>query len=283
MGTSISAIKELIHTDIFFPSYTHCNADSARVGIEKTGKLMAPSIALAHDIVPFCGESLGMTYFFRAYHVSVSRYPPADKDQSWHRYLSYGKQGWSVESSEAFIKELRASYDHIRNAKPNMANFQYPYLRGQQLAQIEECVHLETLRQETFKTLPMQQQMIIQNPKPDIYLLNDTLPITFNTKVWHEYRQADSHPSMPAEINLSRYLQGMVTSHDIKQTKEWISNIAGKEIPVASIDTLIAWENTIRKLRTHEKESDGNTHTFYWKIREDLLFKQKVIKEVLSL
>lgn len=44
-------------TGIFDFNYTHVSSDTARAGIQKTGKIMAPRVALAHDVVGFSGEA----------------------------------------------------------------------------------------------------------------------------------------------------------------------------------------------------------------------------------
>lgn len=281
MNSNLDSVKEVVTTDIFFPSYTHVNADISRPGIEKTGKLMAPSIALSHGIVPFSGEALGITYLFRAYHVSVSKYPP--NRHSWQVYLPYGKAGWSPEESEAFVAELREIEKNIEEKPYGYLDFEHPHLRPQGLIEIREGIRLEETRQQKYAVLTLEEQKAIQNPKPDIYLFNDNLPIKWYTLLFQASRQNFSHPFVPAEINLGRYLLGMFTSQDVQETQDWIGRVVNRNVPVGSIDSLVAWEETMRKLNTYNDESEGRIGTFYWKIRENPEFKQRVIREVLSL
>src|SRR3989338_2382633 len=264
MNSNFDSVKRLITTDIFFPSYTHVNADISRPGIEKTGKLMAPSIALSHGIVPFSGEALGITYLFRAYHVSVSKYPP--NGHSWQFYLPYGKAGWSQEKSEAFVAELRETEKNIEERPYGYMDFEHPHVRPQELMQIRECIKLEETRQKKYVELTPKEQKAIQNPNPDIYLLNGNLPIEWYTQLFQASRQNFPHPFVPAEINLGRYLLGMFTSQDVQETRNWIGRVVNRNVPVGSIDSLVAWEETMRELNTYNLESEGRISDFYWKI-----------------
>jgi len=281
MNSNLASVQALIETDIFFPSYTHVNADTSRHGIEQTGKLMSPSIALSNKIVPFSGESLGVTYLFRTFHVSVSKYPPTE--HSWRDYLDYGKEGWSPEKSIKFIAELKKAVTKINERSYGYMDFEHPHVRPQNLRQFTECMRLEEIRQQKYSELTPEEQNSIQNPNPDIYLFNENLPILWYTQLFQASRQNASHPFVAGEINLTRYLTGMFTSQDAQDTESWISQIVKRKVPVGSIDDLITWEKTMPKLSTHNNESEGENFKFYQKIRESSDFKQKVIEEVLSL
>lgn len=241
------AVEKMLPTGIFDISYTHTTSHSARPGIEKTGKIMAPAIALANDVVPFSGEFLWFTYLFRAYHVSVSSYPNAIDDHNWRRYLMHGKVAWNPESSEKFIASLQSDHKHISEVPYNLVDFKVPGRRVDIKAKIDGCIELEKSRQERWKILTDQEKATIQNPQPEIYVFGSNLKaILMPATIFGKPLERHSHPFIPAEINLNRYLKGMFTSQVVSETRAWISQVLGREIPVASIDALDTWEKRKR-------------------------------------
>ena len=76
---------------------------------------------------------------------------------------------------------------------------------------------------------------------------------------------------------------GMFTSRDVQQTKDWISEIVYRDVPVGSIDSFVTWEKTMPNLSTLRDESGKDVFKFYRGIRENPDFKQRVIQEVLLL
>ena len=69
----------------------------------------------------------------------------------------------------------------------------------------------------------------------------------------------------------------MFTSGDISKTKEWISGIVGREVPVASIDALATWDKTIIELPSFKNEI--TIFSFYNGLRKPEV-RAKVVAEL---
>ena len=142
-------VRSLIDTSIFWISYTHLSSTSARSGITKTGKIMAPRIALAHDIVPFSGEPDWRTYMFRAYHVSVTGYYPKS-EHWWRNYVHHGSLVWTPQQSEEVITFFEEEKVRIKERPLNRVDFERPEIRAEEIIKLDECIALEKLKQERY-------------------------------------------------------------------------------------------------------------------------------------
>ncbi len=241
-------VESLKDSGIFDIYYTHVTSHTAREGIEKTGKLMAPRIALAHDIVPFSGECMWQTYLIRAYYVSVSDYLHGDGEHHWQRYLGYAMSIWTPESSKDIIAFLEEEKKRINERKYNLADWNNPSLRNKLKTEIDGCIALEKLRQERYSELSEKEREGILNPKPEIYVFNDDLwKLLSRERIFGENKLVKlSHPIAPGEIKLERYLTGMFTSLDVTETREWVSSVVERYVPVGSLDALATWEEMNR-------------------------------------
>ena len=105
------------------------------------------------------------------------------------------------------------------------------------------CIELERERQKAYAELKDEEKYNIKNPKPEVYVFGDNLADILSPGIMFGRQMLQhSHPFAPAEVNLVRYLKGMFTSLDPKQTKEWISGLLRRDIPVGSIDALATYE-----------------------------------------
>ncbi len=240
-------VDALRGTGIFDIKYTHVTGHGTRRGVEMSGKLQAPRLAIASGTVPFSGEHQLYTYFFCAYHVSVSEYPDARENNNWRfyvNYLGYGSRpSWTMESSIKSLEWLESEKIRIRDESYCFVDFQDPDRRTRLLIKIDEVMELEKLHQERFALLGAEEREEILHPQPEVYVFGKDLeraiagPVLFG-QAMHRY----PHPFVPAEINLKRYLKGMFTSRDVTQTQSWISSVAGRNVPVGSLDALATWE-----------------------------------------
>ncbi len=264
-------VKEKIGTGIFWPAFTHVTGTCNRDGIAKTGKLMSPSVALTNGIVSFSGEYLPFTFLFRMYNISLSRYPKLE--HSWHWYTGYSKVFWTPEKSERFINQMREEIEEIKKKPMDYSHFSNPSIRRDNIISLEENIRFENERQRTYNKMSADEREKLNHSKPDIYLFGDNLNV-----IW---KMRDPHPYRVSDINLQKYLIGIFTADDLKQTKEWSSSFTGKNIHVASIDALATWETMFRKLLSYEDHKPYD-ESFFFKLRlqnnEDL--RQRVIKEV---
>jgi len=236
-------VKRLKDSGIFDISYTHATSNIARFGINKTGKIMSPRVAIANGIVPFSGECLWGTYLFRAYHVSVSEYPEAIDGHNWHRYINYGMGVWTPEISEQSIFFFEEEKKRIVDQPKCLADFYCPSRKKEIEIKIDGCIEIEKLRQERYKELSEKEKINIENPLPEVYVFDSNLRgLVSRRYLFGKPLSQVSHPFAPAEINLKRYLTGIFTSLDVDETKAWISRVVRKEIPVGSLDALATWE-----------------------------------------
>lgn len=238
-------VEALKPTGIFDISYTHATSHTSRPGIEKTGKLMAPRIALANDIVPFSGEPMWGTYLFRAYHVSLSSYPHALDGHNWRRYILHGSLVWTPEASEEVIRMFEADKKKILEEPYCAADFNDPGRRTDLIIQIDGCIELERVKQRKYATFNDLEKRDIANPKPEIYVFDDRVrEILSPGTMFGKSIEQHSHPFVPAEINLRRYVSGLFTSLAVDETRKWISRVLGREVPVGSLDALHTWERS---------------------------------------
>ena len=225
-------------------AYTHLTSHTAREGIAQTGKIMAPRIALAHDVVPFSGETAFYTYFFRAYHVSVSSYPHAIDHNTWRHYLAHGMTSWSPEGSATVVEWLEEEKKKYAEAPFRLRYFLLPGARQETQDKIDGCIEIEKQRQRRFAEMNDAQRHDVENPQPELYVFDERLrDITAKGIVFGQPMQQVPHPFIPAEINLRRYLIGMFTSLQIDETRAWIARVIGREVPVGSLNALATWED----------------------------------------
>ena len=264
---------KMLDSGIFWIKYTHVTSDINREGIAKTKKLMAPSVAMAFDIVPFSGEYLWFTYLFRHYHVSLSAYPP--KAHKWENYLT-GPLVWTPEGSEGFIEELKKIKQEIEERKPNLFDFLHPEFRTDPIIAIEECIRFEKLRQRRYAWMDEPEREALKNQCHEIYVFDERMAPYVRRVTAHKFEKAE-HPFMPGEINLTRYLKGMFTWRDVDETIEWISQLVGRDVPVASIDALATWDEIFPKLSVCKEHS--NHFHFYEKLIEDEQVRARAVRE----
>lgn len=267
-------VAEVIDTGIFWIKYTHVTTDISRQGIEKTGKIMAPSIALGYDILPFNGEFLWFTYFFKHYHVSVSVYPP--REHQWSNYI-YGPVVWTPEGSSEWVMELEKIKQRIQARKPGLQEFLNPDSRIEPLMAIDECIELEERRRITYKQMTDEERGLLHTQKHEIYVFDNRLDRLLQRRVAYKEGHIE-HPFAPGEIKLERYLVGMFTNRDVPETRSWISNLVGRSVPVASIDTLATWEEIFPRLPIFR--DDPNDFSFYESLRKEEAVRGRIIKEV---
>lgn len=281
MGGSIAArdeVLQLVHTGLFFPSYTHVAATVARSGIGKTGKLMAPAIAMAHGVVPFTGEPMWHTYGLRMYHVSVSEYPP--HEHSWRLYAQqwrYPEIRWTPESSTRAIAHYEEKQRAVREAPLRWRDFTNPRARRNDLVILGECIELERRRQATYAEMSAEERVALEHPRPELYAFDGSLAKILRRKPVYDDTARAEHPFAPAEIKLERYLTGMFTSADVPSTRVWLERTTGKSLPVASLDALIAWEALYPTLPSYRAEP--SVHAFFFGIARNPEFRQQVITE----
>ncbi|MEK9159636.1 MAG: hypothetical protein AAB383_02810 [Patescibacteria group bacterium] len=238
-------VEALKPTGIFNISYTHATSSTSRPGIEKPGKLMAPRIALANEAVPFSGEPQWYTYLFRGYYVSLSSYPDALDDHKWQTYIAHGSLLWTPEGSEGLIRLLEAEKRRILDAPYRKADFDDPRRKTDARIKIDGCIELERAKQEKYATLDDIEKARIADPKPEIYVFDDRVKEILSPGIiFGKSLQQHSHPFVPAEINLERYLSGMFTSLEVGKTREWISGVLERDVPVGSLDALNTWEKS---------------------------------------
>ncbi len=236
-------VMRLKETGIFNIRYTHMTAHTARPGITKTGKIMAPALALAAGVVPFSGEPFSYTYLFRAYHVSVSEYPHALDGHHWRHYMGYSGIVWTPEASREWVTDMERQKKELIGKKPDLGDFLHPEDKQRRMIQIEECIRLEKARQERYDTMAEGEKAELRHPKPEMYVFGRELDdAVARGKLFGKPVQRNDHPFVPAEINLYRYLKGMFTSLDGAETKRWVREVSKREIPVGSLDALATWE-----------------------------------------
>lgn len=279
MSDNLKEVQDFIGSGLYFPSYTHVNADSSRKGIEKTGKIMAPRIALANGIIPFSGEELWYTFMFRSTHVSVSEYPTYS-NHPWQRYLSYGCTGWTPERSRELV-DMFTEFMKTRVDERifSLVDFEFPFDKVDTKIQLEGCIELERNRQEAYREMSPEEQQAIRNPEPDIYVFDEKLDKSIRREMVGREHLRFSHPFVPCEIKLQRYLLGMFTSSDTTQTRDWVEEIAERPIPVASIGSLQTCE-TLMKGFYGEDFKKGD---FYRRVRNDEPFRQDIVAKVMEL
>ncbi len=273
-------VRSLIDTDIFWISYTHLSSTISRDGIRKTGKIMAPRIAIAHDIVPFIGEPDWRTYMFRAYHVSVTDYYPTESEHRWRNYLHHASLVWTPEGSNGVIEFFEEEKKKVEERPYALADFTNPEIRAEQLVKLDQCIELERLKQQRYAEMSDEERAVLSNPKPDIYVFGSKLgKLVHRKELFGKPMGQVPHPFAPGEIKLERYLKGMFTSVDVDETREWISGIVGGDVPVGSIDALATWEDTITGIPLR-REYAGQQ--FYWKVMGDTEVRQKAVDQVLE-
>ncbi len=270
-------VAQVISSGIFWISYTHVTTDLSREGIGKTGKIMAPSIALGHDIVPFTGEFEWSTYLFRHYHVSVSLYPPCE--HQWRHYIN-GPIIWAPDSSRKWVTELEDVQQQIQRKKTNWEDFLNPDKRAGLLLAINECINLEHTRQRVYEQMTPEKRERLSGQKHEIYVFGSKLGPLVRRKIAYQERSHVEHPFAPGEIKLERYLLGMFTYRDVAETRTWVSNIAGREIPVASVDALATWEDIFPKLPVVCEYP--NHSSFYESLRKSEEVKQRTRREAIE-
>ncbi len=271
---------DMSDSSIFWINYTHLSSTNSRKGIQQTGKIMAPRIALAHDIVPFSGEPDWRTYLFRAYHVSVTNYDPLGGDHHWRNYLHYGSLIWTPEGSNQVIQFFEEEQKIIQDRPFNYVDFERPEVRSEQLLRLDQCIELEKIRQARYAQMSEEEQQAIKKPKQDIYVFGPELrKLVSRRELFGKSMQQVSHPFAPAEINLKRYLKGMFTSADKDETKQWISEIVRRNVTVGSIDALATWENALKEIPLR-LEYVGQQ--LYWKMLGNLEIRQKAIEQVME-
>ncbi|HLG25068.1 MAG TPA: hypothetical protein VI564_09120 [Candidatus Nanoarchaeia archaeon] len=270
-------VKEDIFSGIFFPNYTHISSNTSREGINKTSKLMCISTAISEGAVPFSGEPDLNTYLTRAFYISLSRYPQND-EHSWSHYVDYGYIRWTPESSSQLVLFFKSELERLDGIEFHLGDVRDPGWRARRKIKIDECIRFEEVRQEVYETLSDKQKELIAEPRPDIYVFDYRLKPKIT---YHKFNEEATtpHPLVVSDINLKNYLIGMFTSLDIKETKDWISNVAEREVPVASIDALATCEKMVKTLPLFKGQV--NMNSFYESIRADDQFKQRVIEEIL--
>lgn len=237
-------VRRVEPTGIFDMSYTHITSNLTRKGVEQTGKLMAPRIALANGIVPFLGEPMWQTYLFRAYYVSLSQYGNSSysEEHSWHGYLRNAGLHWTSEASREIIVFFEGEKNRVVEEPYCLADANYPERRHEMKVKLEGCIELEQLKQERYPLLSEAEKEEIKHPKPELYGFGSEVRAIITRETFGEQLKQIPHPFVPAEINLRRYLKCMFTSLDVATTHDWISNVVGRNIPVASLDALATWE-----------------------------------------
>ncbi len=237
-------VETLEKTGIFTDMrYTHATSHLTRKGVEQTGKIMAPRIAMAHNIVPFSGEPRMDTYMFRAYHVSVSEYPRAIDGHNWHRYINYGKIDWTPEGSQRSILELLKEKKAFHARPFGLVDHYHRDHRMKIDMYYDGYIEVEEARQKRYAELTQAERDEIRNPRPELYVFGKSLrkKVSGRTLFGQPMLQVP-HPFAPAEITLNRHLIGMFTSLDVNQTREWISGVVKKVVPVGSLDALATYE-----------------------------------------
>lgn len=237
-------VRRVESTGIFDLSYTHITSHLTRKGVEQTGKLMAPRIALANGIVPFLGEPDWKTYLFRAYYISLSRYGNGsyEREHSWHCYLQNTRLQWTPEASKELISFFETEKMRVKKEPYCLADFKDPNRILDMKISLEGCIELEQLKQEKYPTLSPEEQGEIKHPEPELYGFGTEVSASIARGTFGQAWGKIPHPFVPAEINLRRYLKCMFTSLDVGATHEWISGIVGRDVPVASLDALATWE-----------------------------------------
>jgi hypothetical protein len=277
-------VISLIDTGIFWMAATHLTNDLAREGIERSRKLLSPSAAVGYDIVPMSGEMffwqgapLWTAHFFRYYHVSLSTYPP--HGQSWRDYLSLRSVPWTPELSRKIIQDCRDGIKRIREQPPNYLDFDKPEYRRKIILEIEEAIRFEQRRQGKYAKMDETQRQALAHPKKEIYGLSERiLKVAEYYNPFLGYRA--EHPFVPSHITLGKFITGMFTVSDISSTREWISRVIGRDVPVGSIDALATWEETYHHIPAYkEAETDQG---FYFRIFRDDDYRTRVVEEVKS-
>lgn len=237
-------VRRVEPTGIFDMSYTHITSHLTRKGVEQTGKLMAPRIALANGIVPFIGEPDWQTYLFRAYYVSLSLYGKGSYEQehSWHKYFKNTELHWTLERSKELITFFEAEKKRVEGEPYCLADSRIPDRRREMKLKLDGCIELEQVKQERYPLLSEAEQEEINHPKPELYGFGEGVRAIITRETFGQAWNNIPHPFVPAEINLRRYLKCMFTSLDVATTHEWISGVLGRDIPVASLDALATWE-----------------------------------------
>ena len=240
-------VQRMEETGIFDIAYTHITSHTARKGVEKTKQLMATRIAIDQGIIPFSGE-WDLTYrvhdyLVSAYCVSLSSYPQSIDRHNWHRYLQNNVVFWVPEYSQKAVEYLKENKQKFIEEPYGLSDFMNTGRRSKVIMAIDGCIEVEELRQKAYAEMSDEERYEIQNPKPEIYVFGQNLEETLSPgEIFGKRLEQHSHPFALARIKLEQYLKGMFTSLDVKATKDWVFNVAGRDIPVASIDALATWE-----------------------------------------
>ena len=100
---------------------------------------------------------------------------------------------------------------------------------------------------------------------PSIYVFGEKLStLVSGRELFGEPMRQVPHPFAPGEIKLERYLKGIFTSVDVDETKQWISGIVGRDIPVGSIDALATWEDVLVEIPLVRTYIGNRLQCFYF-------------------
>lgn len=273
-------VKSKVGSGIFFTNYTHATGSCNREGIERTGKLLAPSLCMAEGIIPFSGENLPYTFLTRLYYLSVSSF--LSSEHHWSRYIQYGTRVWRPEQSRGFIAEMEAEIRTLERMPMTLAHFTAPRIRENQILALQENIIFESERQRAYSRMGPQERRSLQNPEPDIYAFGPDIRTIRSIALGGVRHRPCEHPLVELQIKM-RHLAGMFTSEDrVPLTKEWAGALAGRDIPVASVDALATWEAMLPSLPSFI-ESRRSAPQFQYDLLHTPDLRERVISEIRAL
>lgn len=264
-------VKQMVETGIFFSLYTHVSSDVNRPGIERTRKIMSIGTALANGVVPFSGESTASeefapySFLFRYFNVSLSQ--NGSSNHGWKDYICYGASVWTQEVSDKMIAKMIKTIKNRRDLPPEI------------IANIEQCIEFECLRQRKYERMELDEKKMLLNPKPEVYTFERDIGMLAEREAAMRKKNGwiTITPTVPAEVDLETYLSGMFTTNDVDETKQWVQGIIQRKIPVASLDSFFLWDTIMPRLPSYRELP--NPVGYIAKINENYEFKARVIRE----